>query len=210
MSKPVLYIFPMPTFNASKPLLAGEEAGVDFDVVLLNAAAGEHRDEAHRERHPLGKIPALKHGEFQLFESLSIARYFDAIAGGPLTTPEPQAAATINQWADFVVNHIGRAVGSLYMEEFLKPTFRQAEPDSDAVAAALKQLARELPLLDQALASQPYLGGEQYSLADVVLLAYLAHEDKLSIDLAPTAHLAAWYEAARQRPASERAFARYG
>ena len=210
MSKPTLYLFSMPTFNSSKALLAAEESGVDYDVVLLDPGTAEHKSDAHRARHPLGKVPALTNGDFQLFESLAIARYFDDLAGGPLSAPTAEGRARINQWADFVVNHIGRAVGTLYLEEFLKPTFRGAEPDKDLVAGAVAQLERELGLVDAALAESTYVAGEHYSLADVVLLAYVAHEEKLSIDLAPLPNLTRWYRESLARPQSAEAFARYG
>ncbi|MEL7538544.1 MAG: glutathione S-transferase family protein [Pseudomonadota bacterium] len=208
MTKPSLYCFSMPTFNSAKALLAGEEAGVDYDIVFLDANTAEHRQEAHLGRHPLGKIPALEHGTLRLFESLAIARYFDALAGGPLSSSDPAIDARINQWADFTVNHVGRAVGMLYLEEFLKPTFRGREPDPDVVAGALSQLERELPVLDQALADSEFFGGEHYSLADVVVLAYLLDQHKLSLSTDPYPNLARWYTAALARPATERALAR--
>ncbi|MEM1261130.1 MAG: glutathione S-transferase family protein [Pseudomonadota bacterium] len=208
MSAPVLYCFPIVTFNASKVLLAAEESGVDYQLVLLDPASAEHKSDAHRQRHPLGKIPALEHDGVAVFESLAIARYFDALAGHPLMAGTALGDARINQWADFAVNHVGRAVGTLYMEQYLKPAFRRQSGDDEAIASAMAQLSRELPVMDDALKHQPYFGGEKYSLADVVVLAYLLHEDNLSIDLSPFGALARWFAEASERPATTSALGR--
>ncbi|MEM8981659.1 MAG: glutathione S-transferase family protein [Pseudomonadota bacterium] len=208
MSAPILYCFPIVTFNASKALLAAEESGIDYELVLLDPASGEHKSDLHRQRHPLGKIPALVHDGAAVFESLAIARYVDALAGNPLMAGSALGDARINQWADFAVNHVGRAVGTLYLEQYLKPVFRRQSGDDEAIAGAIAQLGRELPVLNTALNDHAYFGGDTYSLADIVVLAYLLHEDNLSIDLSPYEALAQWFAAASERPATTNALGR--
>jgi glutathione S-transferase len=49
--------------------------------------------------HPLGKIPAMRHGNFQLFESKAIATYVDRTFTGPKLFPDDaKLCAQIEQW----------------------------------------------------------------------------------------------------------------
>ncbi len=53
--------------------------------------------------HPLGKIPALRHGAFTLCESRAICCYIDRAFAGPNLVPrEPLAAARVEQWLSIV------------------------------------------------------------------------------------------------------------
>lgn len=209
MSTHTIYAFPMPTFNILKVLLTAEELAADYRVVMLDAMAAEHREPAHRARHPLGKVPVLEHGDVVLFESLAIARYLDAVHDHRLGSQDVATQARIDQWADFIVNHVGRAVGALYLEEYLKPRFRGQSADADAVANAHKQLGRELPVLNDALEANAFLGSDNYSLADVVALSYCLDSAKLSFGFDNYPALARWFAAASQRQSTRHALAHF-
>jgi glutathione S-transferase len=42
----------------------------------------------HLEQHPFGRVPALKHGDFMLYETNAIAAYVDEVFPGPRLTPD--------------------------------------------------------------------------------------------------------------------------
>jgi len=42
----------------------------------------------HRQRHPFGRVPALQHDDFMLYETNAIAAYVDDVFPGPKLTPE--------------------------------------------------------------------------------------------------------------------------
>ena len=57
--------------------------------------------------NPLGKIPAMRHGEVILGESRAICAYIDRAFAGPSLIPaEPAAAALTEQWASIVCSHV--------------------------------------------------------------------------------------------------------
>jgi glutathione S-transferase len=69
-----------------------EEKGIDY--VLAPEV---------RAIHPFGKMPVLRHGDFELCESKAIATYLDLAFPGPRLIPsEPRLAAFTEQWVSLV------------------------------------------------------------------------------------------------------------
>ena len=68
-------IYGFATNNVLKVVLTACELDLDFEFVLLNPGAGEHKSEDHLKRHPMGKVPVLEDGGDYLFESNAICRY---------------------------------------------------------------------------------------------------------------------------------------
>ena len=53
--------------------------------------------------HPFGKMPVLRHGDVELFESKAIATYLDRSFPGPHVFPsDPYLAALTEQWVSLV------------------------------------------------------------------------------------------------------------
>src|SRR5262249_59767756 len=53
--------------------------------------------------HPFGKIPVMRHGDFELCESKAIATYLDLVFPGPRVFPaEPRHAALTEQWVSLI------------------------------------------------------------------------------------------------------------
>ena len=63
--------------------MACEEKGVAYDLW----PAPPHSPEV-LAIHPFGKIPAMRHGDFELFESKAIGTYLDRMFPGPHLIPE--------------------------------------------------------------------------------------------------------------------------
>ena len=58
---------------------------------------GQQQSPEHLARHPFGRIPAIEHGDFKLYECQAILRYIDAAFDGPSLTPrEPKAMARMS------------------------------------------------------------------------------------------------------------------
>jgi glutathione S-transferase len=61
-------------------------------------APGALTSAKHLALHPFGKIPALSHGDFHLYECQAIGRYLDRVSPRPPLTPNNlQAAARMDQ-----------------------------------------------------------------------------------------------------------------
>jgi len=123
-----------------------EELQVPYEFVLLDLEAGEHLESDYTAINPIGKVPAIVDGDFKLWESGAILLYL-ADKHGHAETAEQRAE--IAPWVLFANATLG--------PELLNEAIRDQE------------MPRLLKPIDQILALQPYLLGEQFSTADVAL-----------------------------------------
>jgi glutathione S-transferase len=130
---------------------------------------GGSKSAEHLARHPFGRIPAIDHDGFGLYETQAILRYVDAIGAGPSLTPaDPKAAARMDQmmgvidWYFFAPN----SALTLVFNRRIKPAFGMT-PDEAEVEASLPQSRHVVGVLAGFLEKGPYVTGEAVSLADL-------------------------------------------
>jgi glutathione S-transferase len=70
-----LTLFHAPQTRSSTSLWMLEECGAPYNVHLLNTKANEHHAPGYLAINPLGKVPALKHGDAIITESVAILLY---------------------------------------------------------------------------------------------------------------------------------------
>jgi glutathione S-transferase len=152
--------------------------------------------------NPFGKMPVLRHQDFELYESRAIAGYLDRVfAGPPLFPSEPESAARAEQWIS-VVNSTLYGTVLRCLLAVIAPKTADGSPDLATIRTLKPQLQLQLAVLDRALASADYLAGSQISFADLNLVTIL-HNLRLlpgSDELLDTStHLAPYFERLAQR-----------
>jgi glutathione S-transferase len=147
--------------------------------------------------HPLGKIPAMRHGDLTLCESRAICTYIDSAFAGPQLVPrEPAAAARVEQWLSIVNTAMDPVMVRQYLGAHFFPGTPDGSPDRPRIEAALPKMATQLAVLDRAVAPTGHLAGEAFTLADINLLPILYYLGKLpqsAAMIAENAALAAYY-----------------
>lgn len=160
------------------------------------------RTAAFLKRSPFGRLPALvEHrpsGELAVFDSPAIliflAERFDKSAIAFDDLPSKSQALS---WLSVVSSGLAEQVLLLLNEIHLRG---DAEPRHDFLAAAKKELERQLDVLDKHLARRAYLAGA-YSIADTLatpildLLAFVP-----DLDLEGFTHVKSWRQRLRERP----------
>jgi glutathione S-transferase len=182
-------------------LVALEEKQAPYRVEAL--APGTLRTPEYRRLHPFGRVPAIRHGDFHLYETQAILRYIDAAFPGRALQPrEPAAIGRMNQvigindWYLFPL--VARV---LVFERIVGPALFGKTPNEEAIAAALPDARLVLGELDRLVGDGAYLAGDEFSLADVLLapqVYYLAATPEGASILAGTA-LSAWLERVDER-----------
>jgi glutathione S-transferase len=188
------------------PLLACEEKGVAWRLAPLGM--GDAKTPEHLKRHPFGRMPAIEHGDFRLYEAQAIVRYIDQAFDGPSLTPAaPQAQARMNQVMNIVDWYVMPSISSgIVFNRVIKPMFGM--PVDEAAVAAAAPLARTcVSALTDILGDKRYFGGNTVSLADIAAVAHLdfmtaAPETAELLAESPT--LAAWLERMTARPSAQR------
>jgi glutathione S-transferase len=204
MSSVVIYGIPGSPY-VRMPLLACEEKGVSYRLSPLEF--GQHKSPEHLARHPFGRIPALEHGDFKLYEAAAIVRYVDQAFPGPaLSSSEPRAQARMNQLMNiadwYVMPSITRGIS---FNRVVRPQFGWDVIESE-VTDALPLARTCVGTLQQFLGTSNYFGGEAPNLADLMLFAHLdffplSAEGR---DLLAGTGLPAWLERMNARPSAIR------
>ena len=168
MSELVVHTIPGSPFGRSV-LVALEEKRASYRVIPV--ALGSHRSPEHLARHPFGRVPAMEHGDFNLYETQAILRYIDRVYPAPALTPaHPRAAArmdqlmNINDW--YLFQGVANVIG---FQRIVAPRLMGTTPDEGAIAAALPRARAVFDELAQLLSDQQFFAGEAVSLADVLL-----------------------------------------
>jgi glutathione S-transferase len=139
-----------------------EEIGQPYDIKLLKLSAGDNLKPDYLALNPMGKVPALKHGDTVITEVAAICTY--------LADEFPQAKLNIP---------VGTPTRGVYLKWlFFGPGCM--EPAVIDRAAPRKEEARRAMLgygdfdttmnvVAKAVARGPWLMGEQFTAADVVI-----------------------------------------
>jgi glutathione S-transferase len=179
--------------------MACEEKGVSYELKPLQPHSPEVR-----AIHPFGKIPALRHGDFELCESKAIADYIDRTFDGPALFPgDARERARAEQWVSIVNTVMDPVMIRTYLFGYFFPKTEDGSPNRAAIDAALPALREQIAILDKAVGPTGCLAGDRYSFADINLMAILFYVGMMpegADALRNAKSLAAYYERHAQRP----------
>lgn len=193
-------IYGGPTFNPAKVVLVAEELGIDYEYITVDLSKGENKTEDYLKIHPLGKIPAMEHNGNAFYESNSMCRYLSNISDAKLYSKDPVKAAHIDQMADFLSMHIGRWIGVYYVQELIVRDAMKGQIDQAALDEATTFLNQQLPFIDQILAKNKFICGDDITLADCIGFALFMCREYTSFSFENCANINRWYDEMRSRP----------
>jgi glutathione S-transferase len=180
-----------------------EEKSIDY--VLTETMLGAQQ---LHHIHPFGKMPVLRHGDFELFESKAIATYLDRSFPGPELIPaDPRLAGLTEQWVSLVNTVMDRTLVRTYLLAYAAPKTADGKPDQKVIDAVTPAVRMQLGVLEEAVAKTAYLVGDQFTLADINLLPILYYIRQLpagAAALAAATHLGHYYERHAARPSFAR------
>ena len=158
--------------------------------------------------HPFGKMPVLRHGDVELFESKAIATYLDKSYPAPFVFPsDPRLAALTEQWVSLVNTVIDRTLVRTYLFAYIAPKTADGTPDRDAIATVMPAVREQIEVLDKAVAKTGHLVGDQFTFADINLLPILHRVRQAPEGLravAKATNLARYYDRHAQRPSCKK------
>jgi glutathione S-transferase len=143
-----------------------EEVGEPYDVHLLNFGKGENRAPDYLALNPMGKVPAIKHGDAVITEVAAICTYLaDEFPSAKLNVPigTPQRGIYL-KWLFFGPGCIEPAV------------IDRAAPRKEEARRAMLgygDFDTTMNVVAKAVEKGPYLMGEQFTAADVVVGSHI-------------------------------------
>jgi glutathione S-transferase len=154
--------------------------------------------------HPFGKMPVLRHDDFELCESKAIATYLDrGFPGAQLIPSDLRRAALTEQWVSLVNTTFDNTLIRTYLFAYIAPKTADGTPDRKAIDAVMPAVRQQFAILDNAVAKTSYLVDDQFTLADIFLLPILYYVRLVpegAQALAAATHLAGYYDRHAARP----------
>jgi glutathione S-transferase len=139
-----------------------EELGEPYDIELLSLAKGDQSKPEFLAINPMGKVPALKHGDTVVTEAAAICTYLaDEFPAAKLNVPigDPRRGVCL-KWLFFGPGCIEPAITDRAFP-------RKEEPQRGTLGYG--DFDTVMDVVAKAAAKGPYLMGEQFTAADVVV-----------------------------------------
>lgn len=158
--EPALTLYHAPQTRSSGVRILLEELGAPHTLDVLDLQSGRGREPAYLRINPLGKVPALRHGDALITEQAAIYLYLaDQFPERGLAPPigDPLRGPYL-RWMVFYGSSFEPAVVDRALQREPGPKAMSPYGDFDAV----------LRTMVEALTPGPYLLGERHSAADVL------------------------------------------
>ncbi|GLT28749.1 hypothetical protein SLA2020_036570 [Shorea laevis] len=182
------------------------EKGVEFEIVHVDLESGEHKRPDFLVRQPFGQVPAIEDGNFKLFESRAIIRYYAAKyadRGTDLLGKSLEEKALVDQWLEVEAHNFNELVYTLVLQLVVLP--RMGKPGDLALAHSCEQkLEKVMDVYEQRLSKSRYLAGDSFTLADLSHLPatrYLMNDTGMAHLITERKNVNAWWENISSRPA---------
>jgi glutathione S-transferase len=162
----------------------GLESQIEF--VSVDLVGAEHKGAAFLEKNPSGVLPVLQLDDgTYISESTAITEYLDNLDGKPtLTGRTPREKAMIHmmqrraeaELLDAVGNYFHHATPGLgaALQVFKSPEWSDRKAWGDRQRAKAEQ---GMVYFDRVLKANPYVAGENFSMADITVFAGLMFAD---------------------------------
>ena len=190
-------------------LLAMGIDGAEYDAYLVRINEGDQFDSGFVEINPNSKIPALLDQSTdkptRVFESGAILLYLAEKFSALLPTDPHKRTEALNWlfWQMGSGPFLGGGFGHFYAYAPEKIEY--------AIDRFAMEVKRQLDVLDQHLAENQYMAGDEYSIADIAIWPWygamvrgILYEAGEFLDVKSYTHVVRWAEKINQRPAVKR------
>lgn len=202
---PLFYDAPNPAPNPRRVRIFLAEKGLTVPTKELSIIKGEHKAPEFTDKYPQGQLPVLELDDGCIIgESVAICRYFEALhPGTPLFGTDPLTIAEIDMWIRRVEFTLMNAIGQIWMHthpftaRVVVPQFTEfGESNRPKALAAMQRI-------DDVLTGRAYLAGENYSMADIVLLTTIDFAGFIGVTMPENlTALTDWHERISGRPSA--------
>ena len=200
-----LYYWPTP--NGHKITMFLEETGVEYRIVPVNISAGDQFKPDFLKIAPNNRMPAIVDYDppgdgapISIFESGAILLYL-ANKTGRFIPSDMRGRVQTLEWLFWQVGGLGPMAGQNHH-------FVQYAPERIpyAIERYVSETNRLYGVADRRLAKAAFLGGDDYSIADMATYPWVVPWKRQEQNIDDFPHLHRWFETIRNRPATVRAY----
>jgi GST-like protein len=181
-----------------------EEAGLAYNVIPVNIGAGEQFAPDFLKISPNNRMPAIVDPDgpggkpLSLFESGAILIYL-ADKTGVLRPKDDAVWYAHIQWLMWQMAGVGPMFGQA--NHFLSYAPEKLAYPLERYTNEARRLIR---IADKRLAEAPWLGGDDYGIADIAVYPWMRIIGRFQPEPAETVHLQRWMDSMAARPAVQR------
>jgi GSH-dependent disulfide-bond oxidoreductase len=198
--------------NVQKIYIMLEETKLPYKEHFVDVWKGEQYNPDFIKVNPNSKIPAIVDHEgpggkpITVFESGAILMYL-AEKSGKFLPADMAKKYDVLQWLFFQVTGVGPNFGQFTHFKLFAP---KDKDHSYSMARHQTEVKRLYEVLERRLGQAPYLGGSEYSIADIATFPWTRNHDTQGVKWEDNPNLARWFKAIDERPAVKAALAKVG
>lgn len=183
------------------------EKGIELPKHDVDLMAGENRQTGYKEKNPAGQLPCLELDDGTIVaEVTAICEYLEDTQPSPaLIGTNPVEKAETRMWTRRVDLNIIEPLANGFRYGEGLAIFKDRIPTVPEASEGLKRVARtNLTWLDGLMAGRQYLCGDRFTMADILLYAFLDFGAGVGQPLPQElANINAWFARVGARPSAE-------
>ena len=186
----------LPSQNAFKVRTLLHQLGVPHKTTYVSIFEGEGRKPEYRAINPTGAVPAIRLDDGSALAESSAILFF--LAEGSRYLPvDVFGRAKVHQWLSFEQDYVQSTIGSV---RYWTLTGKIDRRPKEVVEARRAAGVNALGILDHELATQPFICGAQYTIADLSLYAYASRAEEAGIPLKAYGNFQHWVARVEAQP----------
>lgn len=183
------------------------EKGISLPLVEVDLLKGENRQAAYMTKNAAGQMPCLELDDGStISEVTAICEYLEETHPSPaLVGTNAKERAETRMWTRRADLNIVEPLANGFRYSEGLPLFKDRIPTAPEAAPGLKAVAQNRMLwLDKMMEGRQYLAGNRFTMADILLFAFLDFGKQVGQQINPDAkNLNSWYARVKDRPSAK-------
>ena len=194
--------------NVQKIYIMLEECALPYKEHFVDVWKGDQFKPEFIKLNPNGRIPVIVDHEgpdgrpYTVFESGAILMYL-AEKTGKFLSKDMARKYEVIQWLLIQLTSVGPMFGQWTHFKLFAP-----KGNDYSMGRYTSELKRLYELLEKRLGQSAYLGGQEYSIADIATFPWTRNHDAHGVKWEDHPNLARWFNAIGERPAVKAALAK--
>jgi GSH-dependent disulfide-bond oxidoreductase len=195
--------------NVQKVYIMLEETGLPYKEHFVDVWKGEQYSPEYLKINPNNKIPAIVDHDgpggkpYTVIESGAILLYL-AEKSGKFLPKDTAARFEVIQWLMVQMAGVGPMFGQFTHFKMFAPK----DSGSYGLDRYQSEVKRLYGVLEERLGKSAYLGGAEYSIADIATFPWTRNHDAQNVPFTDKPNLTRWFDAISARPAVKAALAK--
>ncbi|KAJ1383112.1 Thioredoxin-like superfamily [Sesbania bispinosa] len=181
------------------------EKEIEFETVHVDGFKREHKEAEYLKLQPFGLLPVIQDGDYTLYESRAILRYYAQKykdQGTDLLGKTMEERGLVEQWLEVEAHNFNPPIYDLVMNVLVAPLLGLPS-DPKVIEESDEKLKKVLDIYEERLSKTKYLAGDFFSLADLSHLPfghYLVNQTGRGNIVRERKHVSAWWDDISNRP----------